>query len=86
MLSKKAAKLKKNIGSDTILLNQAIYSNFYFPFFLKKVYKSKKTTRQKILSKFSSKIIKFLEKIFNESIIITYFPIAFFKNQKKIRN
>ncbi len=37
ILSKKSCKIKKkHIGSDTILLNQAIYSNFISRFFLKK--------------------------------------------------
>ncbi len=58
MIEKKLQNKKNNILSDIILLNQAIDSNFYFPFFLKKVYKSKKTTWLNILSKFSSKKIE----------------------------
>jgi hypothetical protein len=48
MLSKKAVKFESYIVLDIILLNKAIYSSFYFLFLLKKVHKSK----------FSSKVME----------------------------
>jgi hypothetical protein len=87
ILSKKAAKLKKNI-SDRIqsYWTRQFIQIFISRFFLKKVYKSKKTTRQNILSKFSSKIIEIFWKKIKWINNYHLFSDCFFQNQKKIRN